>query len=201
MDLIERYGADGRSIPEGADRLRQGAQVLRLQRALARRREARRVRHRRDLRPLLRARHARAGDREAARARVDRRRPVQHLPDDRTGRRRRSRPTARDIIPQFAASRRRDDRRRPAALGRRGGRLGAPSASSSRRSTRRSPIALLAALRPQPDGRRVSTSPPDRATSPRPSLRLVRARDLDRPFGGDGRGGAPPRQSRTPSTA
>ncbi len=43
---------------EGADRVRAGAQVLRLQRALARRREARRVRDRRDLRPLLRDRQA-----------------------------------------------------------------------------------------------------------------------------------------------
>ena len=44
--------------PEGADRVRARAQVLRLRRALAGRREARRVRDRRDLRPLLRARHA-----------------------------------------------------------------------------------------------------------------------------------------------
>ena len=56
QDLIDRYGTDGSIDPEGADRLRRGAQVLRLQRALARRRQARRVRHRRDLRPLLRAR-------------------------------------------------------------------------------------------------------------------------------------------------
>ena len=51
--------------PEGAHRLRPGAQVLRLQRPLARRRGARRVRHRRDLRPLLRARHRRAGRRRS----------------------------------------------------------------------------------------------------------------------------------------
>ena len=68
--------------PEGADRLRRGAEVLRLQRALPRRRQARRVRDRRDLRPLLGARHRRAGDGEAARARGDRRRPVLDLPDD-----------------------------------------------------------------------------------------------------------------------
>ena len=54
---------------EGAHRLRPGAQVLRLQRALARRREARRVRNRRDLRPLLRARHDRADQVEAEGAR------------------------------------------------------------------------------------------------------------------------------------
>ena len=66
-----------------ADRLRARRDRLRLRRALARGRQARRVRERRDLRPLLRARHARAGGREARRARVDRRRPVQHLPDDR----------------------------------------------------------------------------------------------------------------------
>ncbi len=45
---------------EGAHGLRPGAEVLRLRRAFARRREARRVRHRRDLRPLLRARQRRA---------------------------------------------------------------------------------------------------------------------------------------------
>src|SRR5262249_8710336 len=43
---------------------------------------ARRVRHRRDRRPVLRPRIARGGDGEAEGARVDRRRPVQHLPDD-----------------------------------------------------------------------------------------------------------------------
>ena len=82
-DLIARYGADGSVVPQGADRLRAGRDRLRLRRALARGRQARRVRERRDLRPLLRARHARAGDREARGARVDRRRPVQRLPDDR----------------------------------------------------------------------------------------------------------------------
>ena len=40
-----------------------------------------------------------AGHREAAGARVDRRRPVQHLPHDRTARRRPSRPTARRSSP------------------------------------------------------------------------------------------------------
>ena len=43
--------------PGGADRLRQGARVLRLQGPQPRRGQARRVRDRRDLRPLLRARH------------------------------------------------------------------------------------------------------------------------------------------------
>ena len=87
--LEPRHGPDRalrrrlRRDPGGADRLRQGAQVLRLQGAQPRRRQARRVRDRRDLRPLLRARHARAGGREAEGARVDRRRPVQRLPDDR----------------------------------------------------------------------------------------------------------------------
>ena len=57
MDLIERYGYDSRD-PGRAHRLRQGAEVLRLQGPQPRRRHARRVRHRRDLRPLLRARHA-----------------------------------------------------------------------------------------------------------------------------------------------
>src|SRR5207248_3184556 len=70
-----------------ADRLRQGAEVLRLQGPQPRRREARRVRHRRDLRPLLRPRLDRADHGEAARARVGRRRPVRHLPDDGRGRR------------------------------------------------------------------------------------------------------------------
>ena len=56
MDLIERYGCGRQQGAEGAHRLRQGAQVLRLQRALTRRRRARRVRDGRDLRPLLRDR-------------------------------------------------------------------------------------------------------------------------------------------------
>ena len=65
-----------------ADRIRPRPQVLRLQGALARRREARGVRHGRDLRPLLRARQRGAGDGETEGARGDRRRPVQHLPHD-----------------------------------------------------------------------------------------------------------------------
>src|SRR5206468_1468464 len=73
--------------PERADRLREGAKVLRLQGPQPRRRRARRVRHRRDLRPLLRPRQHRADHREAARARGHRRRPVRHLPDDRARRR------------------------------------------------------------------------------------------------------------------
>src|SRR2546423_699197 len=73
--------------PGRAHRLRQGAEVLRLQRAQPRRRQAWRVRDRRDLRPLLRPRHTWADHREAPRARVGRRRPVRHLPDD-EGRRR-----------------------------------------------------------------------------------------------------------------
>ena len=68
QDLIDRYGTDGSSVPSGAHRLRAGAQVLRLQRALARRRQARRVRHRRDLRPLLRDRKRRSVHDETARA-------------------------------------------------------------------------------------------------------------------------------------
>ena len=81
MDLIEKLRLELRH-PVRADRLRQGAQVLRLQGPLARRRQARRVRHRRDLRPLQRDRLRRAVHEEAARARGGRRRPVQHLPDD-----------------------------------------------------------------------------------------------------------------------
>ena len=65
MDLIERYGFDS-EIPDRADRLRQDAQVLRLQGPQPRRRGARRVRHRRDLRPLLRARQHRAGVRRSS---------------------------------------------------------------------------------------------------------------------------------------
>ena len=66
VDLIGRYGSRRSDRAEGAHRLRPGARVLRLQRPLARRREARRVRHRRDLRPLLRPRDGRAGEGEAA---------------------------------------------------------------------------------------------------------------------------------------
>ena len=68
--------------PARAHRVRARSQVLRLRRALPCRREARRVRHRRDLRPLLCPRQRRAGHREAEGARGDRRRPVQHLPHD-----------------------------------------------------------------------------------------------------------------------
>ena len=82
-DLIARYGADGSVVPKALTDYVPERDRLRLRRALAGRRKARRLRERRDLRPLLRARHARAGRREARRARVDRRRPVQHLPDDR----------------------------------------------------------------------------------------------------------------------
>ncbi len=53
---------------EGAHRLRARAHGLRLRRALAGGSQARRLRQRRDLRPLLRARHPRAGGREAARS-------------------------------------------------------------------------------------------------------------------------------------
>ena len=86
-----------------------------------------------------RARQRRAGDREAARARVDRRRPVQHLPDDpRAG------GDARDLRPATSSrssrgrgvERRDDVRRRWDAASQPAGR---PSASLSRRSTRRSP--------------------------------------------------------------
>ena len=51
--------------PRRADRVRQDAQGLRLQGPQPRRRGARRVRHRRDLRPLLRARQHRAGARRS----------------------------------------------------------------------------------------------------------------------------------------
>ena len=58
--LEPRHGPDralrrGLGDPEGADRVREGAEVLRLQGPQPRRRGPRRVRHRRDLRPLLRA--------------------------------------------------------------------------------------------------------------------------------------------------
>ena len=63
--LEPRHGPDralrlGLRHPVGADRLRQDAEGLRLQGPLAGRRRARRVRHRRDLRPLLRDRRRRA---------------------------------------------------------------------------------------------------------------------------------------------
>ena len=67
QDLIDRY-ADGSTFC-GRSPTRSRAEV-RLQRAL-RRREARRVRDGRDLRPLLRPRQRRAGDREAAPPRGD----------------------------------------------------------------------------------------------------------------------------------
>ena len=82
-DLIKRYGSDGSVVPTALTDYVPEQHGLRLRRALARRRQARRVRERRDLRPLLRDRDRRAGRGEAGAARVDRRRPVQHLPDDR----------------------------------------------------------------------------------------------------------------------
>ena len=177
---------------EGADGLRRGAEVLRLQRALPRRREARRVRQRRDLRPLLRARHHRAGDREAARARVDRRRPVQHLPDDA-----RAGGDARDLRPRHPAAVQRgrgvettDDVRRrwdAAAAG--------WEAERELVATVNAPVteALLAALRPQPDGRRARSRRRD-GRHHRGGRRPGGARDLDRPFAGDGRGGSASRR-------
>ena len=60
-DLIERYGRDGSKVPTALTDYVPDENRLRLRRALARRRQARRVRERRDLRPLLRARHRRAG--------------------------------------------------------------------------------------------------------------------------------------------
>ena len=82
------------------------------------------------------ARQRRAGDREAARARVDRRRPVQHLPDDRRARRRRSRPTAATSCRSSAGWRRRERRRRASAAGTPRRPAGRPSARRWRRSTR-----------------------------------------------------------------
>ncbi len=82
QDLIDRYGTDGSSIPKALTDYVQAQEVLRLQRALARRRQARRVRDRRDLRPLLRDRQPGAGQDQAEGARIGRRRPVQHLPHD-----------------------------------------------------------------------------------------------------------------------
>ena len=58
MDLIERYGWDS-DIPSELTDFVKAREVLRLQGPLPRRRRARRVRHRRDLRPLLRHRQRR----------------------------------------------------------------------------------------------------------------------------------------------
>ena len=59
MDSIERYGFES-EIPHALTEYVARPQVLRLQRALPGRRQARRVRHRRDLRPLLRSRQRRS---------------------------------------------------------------------------------------------------------------------------------------------
>ena len=67
--LEPRHGPD-RAVrgelgdPQGPDRLRQGAEVLRLQGPQPRGRRPRRIRHGRDLRPLLGDRERRAGDRK-----------------------------------------------------------------------------------------------------------------------------------------
>jgi alkanesulfonate monooxygenase SsuD/methylene tetrahydromethanopterin reductase-like flavin-dependent oxidoreductase (luciferase family) len=80
MDLIERYGDDSeipkdltefvkaRKFYDYKDHSRVGLRTA--------------VRHRRDRRPFLRARQRRRCNEEAQGARVDRRRPVQHLPHD-----------------------------------------------------------------------------------------------------------------------
>ena len=81
MDLLKRYPGVG--APRAALRVRQAARVLRLQGSQPRRGEARRVRRRRHVRPLLHPRNARGSRREASATRGDRRRPLEHLPDDR----------------------------------------------------------------------------------------------------------------------
>src|SRR5512133_880677 len=85
--LEPRHGPDrevrlGVRDPRGADRLRQGSEVLRLQGPQPSGSSARRVRDGRALRSLLRPRRRRAGDGEAEGARGRRRRPVQYLPHD-----------------------------------------------------------------------------------------------------------------------
>ena len=81
MDLIERYGYES-EIPHELTEYVRVRKFYDYDEHSRVGREARRVRHRRDLRPLLRPRQRRAGDREAEGARGDRRRPVQHLPHD-----------------------------------------------------------------------------------------------------------------------
>ena len=194
QDLIDRYGTDGSVVPKVLDRLRRGAEVLRLQRALARRRQARRVRHRRDLRPLLRARHRRAGDREAARARVDRRRPVQHLPDDEG-----PGGDARGVRQGHPAPVQRGRRRRDAATSSGGAGMRPPSAG--RRSERPlrafgAPVAEALVAGARPEARRYRPRSRRRHGRCHRGARADRgARDLDRPVAGDGRGGA---QARPP---
>ena len=83
QDLIDRYGTDGSVVPKALTDFVEARKFYDYNEHSRVGAEARRVRHRRDLRPLLRDREHRAGDREAEGARVDRRRPVQRLPDDR----------------------------------------------------------------------------------------------------------------------
>ena len=81
-DLIERYGLTTRRFPKALTDYVEARKFYDYDEHSRVGAEARRVRHRRDLRPLLRARDGRAGDGEAAGARVDRRRPLLDLPDD-----------------------------------------------------------------------------------------------------------------------
>ena len=96
------------------------------------------------------ARQRRAGDREAEGARVDRRRPVQHLPDD-------AGPggDARGVRPRHPAAVRGSggveaSTESPAALGRRGRRLGGRARARSRPSTRPSRRRSSRRSHPQP---------------------------------------------------
>ena len=147
-DLIERYGTDGSVVPKAltdyvearkfydyADHSRVGAAHGEFV-------------TRRDLRPLLRPRQRRAGDGQAARARVDRGRPLLDLPDDPRagGDARRLRQRRDPAVRRSAAHRRRQpqseaaawdevaggwERRRDAALGGDAERLGAPRRARS----------------------------------------------------------------------
>ena len=140
----------------------------------------------------------RAGDREAARARGDRRRPVQHLPDD-------AGPggDARGLRARHPAAVQRGGGveptgRSPAALGRGRRRLG--GGARRRRGIRRSGRGG-ARRRPRARPRRHRPRSRRRHRGRHPGARAERgARDLDRHLARDGRGGAGGAASRTSST-
>ena len=196
--LVPRDGLEPRLRPAAALRrvaparaahvVPRAARVLRLLRAQPHGRGARRVRRRRDVRPLLHPRLGRGSHREAARARGDRRHAVEHLPHDREprgdaravrharssrscarrGSRHELRRVARDRRPARARrSDRRPGRRPPALLdGRVGGGARVPARAARRAARRRS-----TSTRPATSGPCSRASGPRRSSSARTSTR------------------------------
>ena len=197
QDLIDRYGTDGSVVPKVLTDYVEARKFYDYN-------EHSRVgaKHgefvtRRDLRPLLRARHRRAGHREAAGARVDRRRPVQHLPDD-------ARPggDARDVRPGHPAAVQRGDRIASIEEDRRHWDAAAVGWEAEQEQIAEfgRPVAdaLVAALDPGPGRHGARAGGRDRRSRPC-ARRPRRPSDLERSLAGDGRRSAA-RACRAPTT-